>query len=151
MHILVAFPHDAKIISFFPEINVFGSSLNKIHRNAHILRLKMQISFRNVHFCFHLKQQNRYLWVIIVCGYFSVIRSFTWPNYPSDSYSYHKTSLSVSFGCWHLSGILLSPLHFTVYTVAWQRQFESQWVFNTNLCILSGWKVKYQPFSLRVY
>ena len=98
-----------------------------------------------------LKQQNRYLWVIIVCGYFSVIRSFTWLNYPSESNSYNKTSLSVSFGCWHLSGIPLSPLHFTVYTIAWQRKFEPQWVFNTILCILSGWKVKYEPCSLRVY
>ena len=62
-----------------------------------------------------LKQQNRYLWVIIVRGYFSVIRSFTWLNYPSESISYHKTSLSVRFDCWHLSGIPLFPLHFTVY------------------------------------
>ena len=98
-----------------------------------------------------LKQQNRYLWVIIVCGYFSVIRSFTWPNYPSESNSYHKTSLSVSFGCRNLSGIPLSPLHFTVYTIAWQRKFEPQWVLNTILCIFSGRKVKYQPFSLCVY
>ena len=50
----------------------------------------------------YLKQQNRYLWVIIECGYFTVIRSFIWLNYPSESNSYHKTSLSVSFGCWHL-------------------------------------------------
>ena len=71
--------------------------------------------------------------------------------YSSESNSYHKTSLSVSFGCWHLSGIPLSPLHFTVYTIAWQRKFEPQWVLNTDLCILNGWKVKYQPFSLRVY
>ena len=71
-----------------------------------------------------LKQQNRYLSVIIVCGYFSFIRSFTWLNYPSESNSYHKTSLSVSFGCWHLSGIPLCPLHFTVCTIAWQRKFE---------------------------
>ena len=67
--------------------------------------------------CEKLKQQNRYLWVIIVWGYFSVIRSFTWLNCPSESNSYHKISLSVSFGCWHLSGIPLFPLHFTVYTI----------------------------------
>ena len=85
-----------------------------------------------------LKQQNRYLSVIIVCGYFSFIRSFTCLNFPSKSNSYHNTSLSMSFGCWHLSGIPLCPLHFTVYTIAWQRKFEPQWVFNTNLCILSG-------------
>ena len=85
-----------------------------------------------------LKQQNRYLSVIIVCGYFSFIRSFTWLNFLSKSNSNHKTSLSMSFGCWHLSGIPLCPLHFTVYTIAWQRKFEPQWVFNINLCILSG-------------
>ena len=85
-----------------------------------------------------LKQQNRYLSVIIVSGYFSFIRSFTCPNFPSKSNSYHNTSLSMSFGCWHLSGIPLCPLHLTVYTIAWQRKFEPQWVFNINLCILSG-------------
>ena len=52
------------------------------------------------HNCFPLKQQNRYLSVIIVCEYFSFIRSFTWLNFPSQSNSYHKTSLSKSFGCW---------------------------------------------------
>ena len=62
-----------------------------------------------------LKQQNRYLSVIIVCGYFSFIRRFTCLNFPSKSHSYHNTSLSMSFGCWHLSGIPLCPLHFTVY------------------------------------
>ena len=53
--------------------------------------------------------------VIIVCEYFSFIRSFTWLNFSSQSNSYHKTSLSMSFGCLHLSGIPLSPLHFAVY------------------------------------
>ena len=85
-----------------------------------------------------LKQQNRYLSVIIVCGYFSFIRSFTCLNFPSKSNSYHNTSLSTSFGCWHLSGTPLCPLHFTVYTIAWQRKFEPKWIFNINLCILSG-------------
>ena len=85
-----------------------------------------------------LKQQNRYLSVIIVCGYFSLTRSLTWLNFLSKSNSYHKTSLSMSFGCWHLSGIPLCPLYFTVYTIAWQRKFERQWVFNINLCIVSG-------------
>ena len=85
-----------------------------------------------------LKQQNRYLFVIMVCGYFSSIRSFIRLNLPSKSNSYHNTGLSMSFGCWHLSGIPLCPLHFTVYTIAWQRKFEPQWVFNINLCILSG-------------
>ena len=42
--------------------------------------------------------------------------------------SCHKTSLSVSFGWWHLSGIPLFLLHFTVNTIAWQRKFEQQWV-----------------------
>ena len=68
-----------------------------------------------------LKQQNWYLSVIIVCGYFSLIRSFTWLNFPWESNSYHKTSLSMTFGCWHLPGIPLFPLHFVVYTIAWQR------------------------------
>ena len=86
----------------------------------------------------NLKQQNRYLSIIIVYGYFSFIRSFTWLNFLSKSNSYHKTSLFMSFGCWHLSGIPLCPLHFTVYTIAWQRKFEPQWVFNINLCFLSG-------------
>ena len=36
----------------------------------------------------------------------------------SKSNLYHNTSLSMSFGCWHLSGISLCPLHFTVYTIA---------------------------------
>ena len=85
-----------------------------------------------------LKQHNRYLSVIIVCGYFSLIRSLTWLNFLSKSNSYHKTSLSMSFDCWHLSGIPLCPLHFTVYTIARQRKFEPQWVFNINLCIVSG-------------
>ena len=87
---------------------------------------------------FTLKQQNRYLSVIIVCGYFSFIRSFTCLNFPSKSNSYHNTSLSMSFGCWHLSGIPLCPLHCTVYTIAWQRKFEPKWIFNINFCILSG-------------
>ena len=37
------------------------------------------------------------------------------------------------------------------YTIAWQRKFAPQWVLQTNLCILSGWKVKYQPLSFRMY
>ena len=89
-------------------------------------------------FEFLLKQQNRYLSVIIVCWYFSFIRSFICLNFPSKSNSYHNTNLSISFGCWHLSGIPLCPLHFTVYTIAWQRKFELQWVFYIDLCILSG-------------
>ena len=113
-----------------------------LYREIHVLFRKLMFS---------LKQENRYLWVIIVCRYFSVIRSFTRLNYPSESNSYHKTSLSVSFGCWHLSGTSLFPLHFTVYTIAWQRKFEPLWVLNTYSCILSVWKVKHQPLSLRMY
>ena len=90
--------------------------------------------FRVYNICI-LKQQNPYLSVIIVCGYFSLIRSLTWLNDPSKSNSYHKTSLSMSFSCWHFHGIPLCPLHFTVYTIAWQRKFEPQWVFNINLCV----------------
>ena len=44
-----------------------------------------------------LKQQNCYLFVIIVSEYFSFIRSFTWLNFPSQSNSYHKTSLFMIF------------------------------------------------------
>ena len=64
----------------------------------------------------NLKQQNRCLSVITVCRYFSIllVRSFTCLYFPSKSNSYHNTSLSMSFGCWHLSGIPLCPLHFTV-------------------------------------
>ena len=46
-----------------------------------------------------LRQQNRYLSIIIVCEYFSFIWSFTWLNFSSESNSYHKRSLSMSFGC----------------------------------------------------
>ena len=77
----------------------------------------------------HLKQQNRYLSVIIVCGYFSFIRSFTWLNFSWESNSYHKTSLSMIFDCWHLSWIPLFPLHFVVYTIAWQRKFATNEYF----------------------
>ena len=72
-----------------------------------------------------LKQQNRHHSVIIshVCEYFSFIRSFTWLNFQSESNSYHKTSLSMSFGCWYLSRIRLFPLNFAVYEIAWQRKF----------------------------
>ena len=45
--------------------------------------------------------------IVIVCEDFSFIRSFTWLNFPSQSNSYHTTSLSMSFGCWHLFGIPL--------------------------------------------
>ena len=125
---------------------IFVLSLVRLPQNKEIHSRAIMKYMRRL-----LKQQNRYLWVILVCGYFSVIRSFTWLNHPSESNSYHKTSLSVRFGCWYLSGIPLFPLHFSVYTIAWQRKFEPQWVLNTNLCILSSWKVKYQPLSLRVY
>ena len=88
--------------------------------------------------CFNFKfrdfmQQNRYLSVILVCGYFSFIRSFTWLNFPRESKSYHKTSLSMIYGCCQLSGIQLFPLHFAVSTIAWQRKFATRWVYTISV------------------
>ena len=71
-----------------------------------------------------LKQQNHYLCVIIVCGYFSFIKSFAWLNFPSESNSYHKTSLSMSFGYWYLSGI---PLFAVTFYSLYKRVTEEIW------------------------
>ena len=62
-----------------------------------------------------LKQQNRYLSIIIVCGYFSFIRSFSWLNFPSKSNLYHKTSLSMSF--WLLAFVRNTTLSVAFYSL----------------------------------
>ena len=122
-------------LQYMPRSSLYNQSNRSLYYSS-LAPVVTRLSAQKATVC--LKQQNRYLSVIIVCGYFSFIRSFTCLNVPSKSNSYHNTSLSMSFGCWHLSGIPLCPLHFTVYTIAWQRKFEPQWVFNINLCILSG-------------
>ena len=40
--------------------------------------------------------------------------------YPWESNSYHKTSISMIFGCWHLFRLPLFQLHFAVHSIAWQ-------------------------------
>ena len=59
-----------------------------IHTGIHFTKATESVSFRN--YC---------MWIFLFMG------SFTWLNFSSESNSYHKTSLSMSFGCWHFSGI----------------------------------------------
>ena len=94
---------------------------------AQLVACLLHKAAESVSFC------NHCMWI-----HFSFVRYFKWLNYPPESNSYHKTSLSMIFGCWHLSGILLCPLHFVVYTIAWQRNFATKWVLNTKLYIFSG-------------
>ena len=140
--------HSAKVMFFdvgaadFEQTPVFRREFNTVTRGAFewIRQIPGERSKTHTASECCLKQQNQYLSVIIVCGYLSFIRSFTWLNLAWESNSYHKTSLSMTFGSWHLSGVPLFSLHFVVYTIAWQRKFETKWVLNTHLQILSGLK-----------
>ena len=87
----------------------------------HLFALSYSISSKNEQ---TKQQRNLYLFVILICEYFSIIKRITWLNFPSESNSYYKTSVPMRFGCWHLSGKLLFPLLFAAYTIAWQRKLE---------------------------
>ena len=97
-----------------------------------------------------LKQQNRYLSVNIVHEYFLFYTKLHMTKLsnrvtliPLDEHFYEFWLLVF---IWNK----LFLMHFTFYIMTWQRTFAWQWVLNSNLYILNGWKVKYHPLLLHV-